>query len=56
MSLECHNATNYYSVLNVILGCFGVISAEEKDSISHRGKALKLFVEELKIFINCEEQ
>ena len=25
MSLKCHNATNYYSILNVILGCFGVI-------------------------------
>ena len=33
------------------LGCFGVISAEEKDSISHRGKALKLFVEELKKYL-----
>lgn len=24
-------------------GCFGLLSAEEKDSISHRGKALRLF-------------
>ena len=28
-------------------GCFGHLSAEEKDSISHRGKALRLFKEEL---------
>lgn len=33
------------------LGCFGVVSAEEKDSISHRGKALKIFVEELKKYL-----
>ena len=29
-------------------GCFGHLSAEEKDSISHRGKALIKFKEELK--------
>lgn len=28
-------------------GCFGHLSAEEKDSISHRGKALRLFKAEL---------
>ncbi len=28
-------------------GCFGHLSAEEKDSISHRGRALRLFKEEL---------
>lgn len=33
------------------IGCFGVVSAEEKDSISHRGKALKLFVNELKKYL-----
>lgn len=27
-------------------GCFGHLSAEEKDSISHRGKALRLFKQE----------
>lgn len=32
-------------------GCFGHLSAEEKDSISHRGKALKLFKEELKKYL-----
>ena len=32
-------------------GCFGHLSAEEKDSISHRGKALKLFKEELQKYI-----
>ena len=32
-------------------GCFGHLSAEEKDSISHRGKALRLFKEELKKYI-----
>ena len=32
-------------------GCFGLISAEEKDSISHRGRALKLFKEELLKYI-----
>ncbi len=32
-------------------GCFGLLSAEEKDSISHRGKALNLFKNELKKYI-----
>lgn len=32
-------------------GCFGHLSAEEKDKISHRGKALKLFKEELTKYI-----
>jgi len=32
-------------------GCFGEISAEEKDKISHRGKALELFRDELKKYI-----
>lgn len=32
-------------------GCFGHLSAEEKDSISHRGKALRLFKEELMKYI-----
>ena len=32
-------------------GCFGVISDDEKDGISHRGKALKLFREELLKYI-----
>ena len=32
-------------------GCFGHLSAEEKDSISHRGKALRLFKEELVKYI-----
>ena len=32
-------------------GCFGHLSAEEKDSISHRGKALRLFKEELSKYI-----
>ena len=32
-------------------GCFGHLSAEEKDEISHRGKALKLFKEELTKYI-----
>ena len=33
------------------LGCFGLVPPEQKDSISHRGKALKLFKEELKKYI-----
>lgn len=32
-------------------GCFGHLSAEEKDSISHRGKALIKFKEELEKYI-----
>ncbi len=32
-------------------GCFGLLSDAEKDSISHRGKALKLMVEKLKEYI-----
>ncbi len=34
------------------LGCFATLTAEQKDSISHRGKALKLFQEELKKYID----
>jgi XTP/dITP diphosphohydrolase len=36
-------------------GCFGLLSAEEKDSISHRGKALIKFKEELLKFIENKE-
>ena len=32
-------------------GCFGTISAEEKNAISHRGIAIKLFEEEIKKYI-----
>lgn len=32
-------------------GCFGLLSAEEKDSISHRHNAILKFVEELKNYI-----
>ena len=35
-------------------GCFGHLSAEEKDSISHRGKAVRLFKEELLKYIKEE--
>ena len=38
------------------LGCFGLLSDEEKDSISHRGKALRLFKEKLEKYINEEEK
>ncbi len=30
-------------------GCFGMLSAEEKDEISHRGNALRLFKEKLQM-------
>ena len=33
-------------------GCFGHLSAEEKDQISHRGVALKLFKSELEKYFN----
>lgn len=33
------------------LGCFGELTAEQKDSISHRGKALAAFKDELKKYI-----
>ncbi len=33
------------------LGCFGLLSAEQKDSISHRGKAIKLFKEKLEEYL-----
>ena len=33
------------------LGVMAELTAEEKDSISHRGKALRLFKEELKKYI-----
>ena len=32
-------------------GPFSQLTAEEKDAISHRGKALKLFKEELKKYL-----
>ena len=32
-------------------GCFGNLSSEEKDSISHRGRALRLMAEKLKEYI-----
>ncbi|MBP3706524.1 MAG: non-canonical purine NTP pyrophosphatase, partial [Clostridia bacterium] len=33
------------------LGYFGLLTAEQKDSVSHRGNALKLFKEELKKYL-----
>ncbi len=33
------------------LGCFAEISAEEKDKIGHRGKAMEVFKEELKKYL-----
>ena len=38
------------------LGVMAELTAEEKDSISHRGKALKLFKKELKKYINLKEE
>ena len=38
------------------LGCFGLLSDEEKDSISHRGKALRLFKEKLEEYIKEEKK
>ena len=38
------------------LGVMAELTAEEKDRISHRGKALKLFKEELKKYINLKEE
>lgn len=37
------------------LGPMGLLTPEEKDSISHRGKALKLFKEKLKKYIEINE-
>ena len=36
------------------VGCFGEVSAEEKDKVSHRGKALQLFKKELEKYITQE--
>ena len=38
------------------LGYMAELTAEQKDSISHRGKALKLFKEELKKYIKVNEE
>lgn len=38
------------------LGCFGTLSPSEKDSVSHRSKALKVFLEELKKYVNREKK
>lgn len=37
------------------LGPMGLLTPEQKDRISHRGKALVLFKEKLKEYINCNE-
>lgn len=34
------------------IGCFGQLTDEEKDSVSHRSRALKEFSEKIKYFIN----
>lgn len=33
------------------IGCFGELSAEEKDKVSHRGASLKRFIQELKKYL-----
>ena len=33
------------------IGCFGLVEPEQKDKVSHRGNALKLFVEKIKEYI-----
>lgn len=38
------------------LGPMGELTADQKDSISHRGKALKLFKKELEKYININEE
>ena len=38
------------------LGCMAELTPEQKDSISHRGKALRLFKKELEKFINNNEE
>ena len=38
------------------LGVMAELTSEQKDSISHRGKALKLFKEELKKYIEVKEE
>ncbi len=38
------------------IGCFGELTEDEKDSVSHRGKALKEFSEKIKEFINNGDQ
>ena len=40
-----------FYLLIIIITLPSIISAEEKDSISHRGRALKLFREELLKYI-----
>ena len=38
------------------LGPMGLLTAEQKDAISHRGKALLLFKDELKNYIETNEE
>ncbi len=45
------NGFGYDPVFISEKGCFAAISPEDKDSISHRGKAVKLFAEELKKYL-----
>ncbi len=48
----CEEGFGYDPLFISEKGCFALIPPEEKDSISHRGIALRLFKEELKKYIN----
>lgn len=48
---EGNNGFGYDPLFVGELGCFGLLTDREKDSISHRGRALAKMVEELKNYI-----
>ena len=48
---EGNNGFGYDPLFVGELGCFGLLSDEQKDSISHRGRALAKMVENLKEYI-----
>ena len=50
---ECHGSGGFgYDPLFICsAGCYAEMTAEEKDKVSHRGNALRLFKEELKKYI-----
>ena len=53
MAEECHGSGGFgYDPLFICdAGCYAEMTAEEKDKVSHRGNALRLFKEELKKYI-----
>ena len=48
---EGNGGFGYDPLFHSAAGCFGRLSAAQKDAVSHRGKALRLMAEELKKYL-----